>query len=170
MTYLLDTHVYFWWKSDPDRLPVGLIELLSDPGNELLLSVVTPWELAIKTRAGKFDGLRLLKDFEARETAAGFMIIRPSAAQAIRSGLLPVHHKDPFDRLLAAQALDLGVALLSRDQVFDMYGVRRIWACPCLDRCLTGTRFGLSPRRFGHAEPLSWLHSWNDKKITEFRE
>jgi len=128
MTHLLDTHVYFWWRTDADRLPPRVLELLADPENELLLSVVTPWELAIKTRAGKFDGIELLKDFEARETAAGFLILRPSAAQAIRSGLLPFHHRDPFDRLLTAQALDLDVALLSRDQVFDLYGVRRIWA------------------------------------------
>ena|ERR1700739_4944011 len=127
MKYLLDTHTYFGWKGDMDRLSVRVRELLSDPGSELMLSVATPWELAIKCRAGKLDGMRLLQKFEERESAAGFVMIRTTAAQAIHSGLLPLHHKDPFDRLLAAQALELEVPIVSRDRVFDLYGVKRIW-------------------------------------------
>jgi PIN domain nuclease of toxin-antitoxin system len=69
----------------------------------------------------------LLVDFENRETSAGFVFTGITTTQAIRSGLLPLHHKDPFDRLLAAQALDLRIPLVSRDPVFDLYGVKRIW-------------------------------------------
>ena len=127
MKYLLDTHTYFWWKDEMDRLSAKVRELLSDPENELLLSVVTPWELAIKVKAGKLDAMQLLQNFEERESAAGFIVTRTTAAQAIHSGLLPLRHKDPFDRLLAAQALDLKVPLLSRDRIFDLYGVERIW-------------------------------------------
>jgi PIN domain nuclease of toxin-antitoxin system len=127
MKYLLDTHTYFWWNDDKDRLSRPVRELLSAPGGDFLLSVVTPWELAIKTRAGKIDALRMLQNFEERETAAGFRVVRPTAAQAIRSGFLPPVHRDPFDRLLAAQALDLGIPILSRDSVFELYGVQRIW-------------------------------------------
>jgi PIN domain nuclease of toxin-antitoxin system len=127
MKFLLDTHTWLWWNVDLKKLSGRVRELISDPANELLLSVVTPWELAIKMNAGKLDVRRLLENFEARESAAGFTVLRPSAAQVIRSGLLPLHHKDPFDRLLAAQALDLDATFLSRDAIFDLYGVKRIW-------------------------------------------
>jgi PIN domain nuclease of toxin-antitoxin system len=88
---------------------------LTDTSHEILISIATPWELAIKTGIGKLNAAALLVDFEGRETA-------------IRSGLLPIHHKDPFDRLLAAQALDLRIPIVSRDSVFDLYAVSRIWA------------------------------------------
>ena len=127
MKYLLDTHTYFWWRDDVGRLSAKVRGLLSDRKNELMLSVVTPWELSIKCKAGKLDCLAMLRNFEERERAAGFAIVRASATQAIRSGFLPLHHKDPLDRLLAAQALDLRIPLLSRDSVFDRYGVERVW-------------------------------------------
>ena len=72
-------------------------------------------------------GAALLVDFEKRESAVGFSIAHLTVAQAVRSGLLPRHHRDPFDRLLIAQALDLGIPILSSDRVFDLYGVQRIW-------------------------------------------
>jgi PIN domain nuclease of toxin-antitoxin system len=127
MIYLFDTHTYYWWRTSPIRLSSRIREVLSSAKYEVLLPVAVPWEMAIKTKLGKMDAARLLENFEARETAAGFTVVKASAAQAIRSGLLPLHHRDPFDRLLAAQALDLGATLLSRDRVFDLYGVQRIW-------------------------------------------
>ena len=127
MKYLLDTHTYYWWNDDPSRLPQPVATILESTEHELLLSIVIPWELAIKTGRGSMDAMQLLRDFERRETAAGFIVVSPTASQAIRSGLLAHHHKDPFDRLLAAQALDLNIPLLSRDAIFDQYGVRRIW-------------------------------------------
>jgi PIN domain nuclease of toxin-antitoxin system len=108
MKYLLDTHTYLWYRSSPQALPAAVISLLTDASQEMLISVATPWELAIKTGIGKLDAASLLVDFESRETAAGF-------------------HRDPFDRLLAAQALELGIPIVSRDRVFDLYGVQRIW-------------------------------------------
>jgi len=92
-----------------------------------LISLVTPWEIAIKTGAGKLNGAPLLINFEQRETAVGFSIAGVTIAQAIASGLLPRHHRDPFDRLLIAQALDLNIPIVSRDKTFDLYGVSRIW-------------------------------------------
>lgn len=127
MRYLLDTHTYLWFRSAPRALPVSVLRLLTDTSHEILISIATPWELAIKTGIGKLNAAGLLVDFESRETAAGFVIAAITTTHAIRSGLLPNHHKDPFDRLLAAQALDLRIPLVSRDQVFDLYGVNRIW-------------------------------------------
>lgn len=128
MRYLLDTHTYLWYRSAPRVLPAAVLRLLTDTSHEMLISIATPWELAIKTGIGKLNAAGLLVNFESREAAAGFVIAAISSTQAIRSGLLPQHHKDPFDRLLAAQALDLSIPLVSRDPVFDSYGVNRIWA------------------------------------------
>jgi PIN domain nuclease of toxin-antitoxin system len=128
MKYLLDTHTYLWYRSSPKVLPTAVLSLLTDASHEILISVATPWELAIKTGIGKLSAAGLLMDFESRETAAGFVFTEITTSQAIRSGLLPLHHRDPFDRLLAAQALELRIPLVSRDRVFDLYGVKRIWA------------------------------------------
>jgi PIN domain nuclease of toxin-antitoxin system len=127
MRYLLDTHTYLWYRSSPRMLPAAVLDLLTNMSHEMLISTATPWELAIKTGVGKLSATEILANFEGRETAAGFLMAGISTAQAIRSGLLPLHHHDPFDRLLAAQALDLDVPIVSRDRVFDLYGVRRIW-------------------------------------------
>jgi len=128
MKYLLDTHTYLCYRTAPRKLPGRILQLLTDTSYEMLISIVTPWELSIKTGIGKLGAAALLIDFESRETAAGFTIAGVTTTQVIQSGLLPLHHKDPFDRLLAAQALDLRISLLSRDTNFDDYGVRRIWA------------------------------------------
>lgn len=127
MKYLLDTHTYLWYRSAPRKLPALILGLLTDTAHEMVISVATPWEVAIKTGIGKLSAAYLLKDFENRETAAGFVFAGITTAHAIRSGLLPLYHRDPFDRLLAAQALDLEIPILSRDKVFDLYGVKRIW-------------------------------------------
>ena len=127
MRYLLDTHTYFWFRTSPRRLPASVLDLLTDTSHEILISIATPWELAIKSGTGRLDATELLLDFESRETAAGFVMAGITTAQAIRSGLFARHHKDPFDRLLIAQALELRIPLISRDSTFDLYGVRRIW-------------------------------------------
>jgi len=128
MKYLLDTHTYLWYRISPNALPEAVLGLLTNGSNEIVISIATPWELAIKTGIGKLNAAGLLMDFESRETTAGIVFAGITSSQAIRSGLLPLHHRDPFDRLLAAQALDLRIPLVSRDRVFDLYGVRRIWA------------------------------------------
>ena len=127
MKYLLDTHTYLWYRTAPDALPAPILALVTDMSFEILISVVTPWELAIKAGIGKLNVTGLLQNFESREIAAGFSVAPIATAQAIRSGQLPLHHRDPFDRLLAGQALELNVPIISRDRVFDLYGVQRIW-------------------------------------------
>jgi PIN domain nuclease of toxin-antitoxin system len=127
MTYLLDTHTYLWLRISLPMLSKSAIELLSDSSSEVLISPVTPWELAIKAGTGKLNPGALLTNFEQREIAAGFKIIEITTSQTISSGLLPRHHRDPFDRLLIAQALDLNIPIISNDKTFDLYGVSRIW-------------------------------------------
>jgi PIN domain nuclease of toxin-antitoxin system len=127
MSYLFDTHTYLWLRGDPARLPGKVSQLIADITQQGLISIVTPCEIAIKTGAGKLRGAALLVNFEKREIAVGFSIANLTVAQAIRSGLLPRHHRNPFDRLLIAQALDLDIPILSNDSVLDLYGVQRIW-------------------------------------------
>jgi PIN domain nuclease of toxin-antitoxin system len=83
--------------------------------------------MAIKVGTGRLDAADILDDFESVALRARIRVLEASVRQMIRSGLLPMHHRDPFDRLLAAQALEMGATLLSRDRVFDLYGVQRIW-------------------------------------------
>ena len=127
MKYLLDTHTYLWYRSSPRVLPSVILSLLTDMGQEMLISIVTPWELAIKTGIGKLNAAGLLVDFENRETSAGFVFTGITTTQAIRSGLLPLHHKDPFDRMLIAQADAENMPIVSNERSFDDWLVRRIW-------------------------------------------
>lgn len=127
MKCLLDTHALLWWVTSPEILPATLRDFLDDRSNDLLLSIATPWELAIKTNIGKLDASQILRDMEIGPLKEDLQVLHASVSHVIRAGLLPLHHRDPFDRLLAAQALDLGVPLVSRDRVFDLYGVKRMW-------------------------------------------
>ena len=127
MTFLFDTHTLLWLLSTPEVLPVRVQEIAADPAAELLLSIVTPWEMAIKTAIGKLDAADILNDFEAVAMRGRFTILETATRHVIHGGRLPLFHRDPFDRLLAAQVLDLRIPLLSRDRIFDLYGVRRVW-------------------------------------------
>jgi PIN domain nuclease of toxin-antitoxin system len=128
MTYLLDTHVFLWLLRTPEVLPTAVLDVAENRSHTLVLSAVTPWEMAIKETTGKLNAAEVLDNFERVAAQAGLSILETTVRQVIRGGKLPLHHKDPFDRMLAAQALDLRIPLISHDQVFDLYGVKRIWA------------------------------------------
>jgi PIN domain nuclease of toxin-antitoxin system len=127
MTYLLDTHTFLWLLNTPEMLPRQTLNLAVERGNKMVLSLATPWEMAIKEGTGKLEVSDILSSFQSTVTQAGYTVIETTVGQAIRSGRLPLHHKDPFDRLLAAQALELRIPIISRDAIFDRYGVTRIW-------------------------------------------
>jgi len=103
-------------------------KLIEKPDSDLAVSLVTPWEIALKAAAGKLDAEEILDDFDSILQRGRFNLLLPTVAQVIRSSRMPMHHRDPFDRLLAAQAMELGWTLLSNDVVFDAYGVKRVWA------------------------------------------
>jgi PIN domain nuclease of toxin-antitoxin system len=128
MTYLLDTHTFLWLLRDPDMLPPKVRDIATDRAKCLVLSIVTPWEMAIKATTGKLHAAGILDQFELVASRAGYSILETTLRQVIRGGRLPLHHRDPFDRLLAAQALDLHIPLVSCHAIFDLYGVNRIWA------------------------------------------
>ena len=92
-----------------------------------MISSVVPWEFAMKVRAGKLDVQPVLDRWAEMLDVQGFSELSIESAHAIRAGLLPLHHGDPFDRMLAAQAQATGWPIISADPVFESYGVRRIW-------------------------------------------
>ena len=128
MRYLLDSHTLMWALESPLKLAAGARRIVEDPQAELLLSIATPWEFAIKSNLNKLDARKILEQFEQLIASGGFELLDTEVSHVIRSGMLPWHHKDPFDRLLAAQALELRIPMVSRDRIFDLYGVSRVWA------------------------------------------
>jgi PIN domain nuclease of toxin-antitoxin system len=127
MTYLLDTHTFLWILNTPEVLPTPVQDIFMNRSTALLISIVTPWEMAIKAASGKLDAADILDDFEGAMIRGKFTLLEATVRQVIRGARLPFHHRDPFDRLLAAQALDLRIPLISHDRVFDLYHVKRIW-------------------------------------------
>ena len=127
MTFLLDTPTFMWLLRAPENLPSPVRVIAAEPSNALVLSIVTPWEMAVKANLGKLDAGGILDNFERLVAPAGYSILETTTWHVIRGGRLPLHHKDPFDRLLAAQALELQLPLLSGNEAFDWYGVHRIW-------------------------------------------
>jgi len=127
MTVLLDTQILKWWLDDPLRLPESAKRIIENRLNSIVVSAVVPWELAIKTNVGKLRVHELLANWMNKMVEEGFLELPIDTSHAIRAGLLPLHHKDPFDRVLVAQAQATGWPIISTDSVFDTYGVRRIW-------------------------------------------
>jgi PIN domain nuclease of toxin-antitoxin system len=124
---LLDTHALVWWFGEPARLSKRAASILTNTSNEILVSAATAWELAIKVKLGKVDALPLLADLPVQLAQEGFEQLPVTISQATRAGLLPLHHRDPFDRLLVAQSLELDVAILSADRSLDRYDIHRLW-------------------------------------------
>lgn len=128
MRVLLDTHALLWAAFRKDLLSARAQKLIEAPANEILVSAASAWEIATKYRLGKLPLAQVLvEDFVPRVTAAGYVLLSISAEHALRAGRLPADHKDPFDRMLAAQAIDEDLPLLSNDEQLDVFGVRREW-------------------------------------------
>lgn len=127
MNCLLDTHALLWALQEPEILPIRVQSTLADPSATVLISIVTPWEMAIKAALGKLDASDLLDDFDGVLMRGQYTLLETALRHVIQAGFLPPHHRDPFDRLLAAQALELRIPLISGDRIFDLYGVKRIW-------------------------------------------
>jgi PIN domain nuclease of toxin-antitoxin system len=117
---LLDAHTVLWWLADDPALEESARRAIADPANDVLVSAATVWEIEIKRALGKLDAPTDLVD--AIDTA-GFDALPITAADAERAGRLPPHHRDPFDRLLVAQATRLDAAIVTRDASFERYEV-----------------------------------------------
>ena len=124
---LLDTHVLLWWLESPGRLSPAARRAMEDQANTILVSAASAWEIAIKSRAGKLEAGPLVDDFSRELEEEGFAELAISAAHAIRAGLLRGPLRDPFDRMLIAQAQSENLSIISKDKWFDDYAVTRIW-------------------------------------------
>jgi PIN domain nuclease of toxin-antitoxin system len=128
MIVLLDTHTFLWFIEGSAQLSQGARQLIEAPQNTRLVSIASLWEMAIKSSIGKLVLPLSMPEVVERHIYGNAMelyAIVPSHLERLRQ--LPFHHRDPFDRLLAAQSPDESMPLLSRDPAFDLYGVDRRW-------------------------------------------
>ena len=128
MRVLLDTHALLWWVADSRRLSERARAAISNEANDVVVSAVSAWEIATKHRLGRLpeaDGLA--GDIRGAIVGQGFSELPISIADAERAGRLPGPHRDPFDRLLIAQALGHDLAIVSNEKPFDRYGAPRLW-------------------------------------------
>ena len=127
MQHIIDTHTFLWFSRGSAQLPAYVQDLIIDPANVTQISIASFWEMGIKASTKKLPLTMTLLGLEAFAKSQ-FIEIVPITVQAISLiQEMPFHHKDPFDRIIAATALTTGTVLLSADAIFDAYGVPRIW-------------------------------------------
>jgi PIN domain nuclease of toxin-antitoxin system len=125
---LLDTHALLWWTLDDPKLSGKARSVIASFESEVFVSAASAWEMATKVRLGKLPGAEAFaSEFPARVELLGFRELLISIEHGQRAGLLPGEHKDPFDRMLIAQAQAENLPIVSKDEVFDDHLVRRIW-------------------------------------------
>jgi PIN domain nuclease of toxin-antitoxin system len=128
MEILLDTHVLLWMLDDTAQLSPRAVDLLQDPSNKLYASVASFWEMAIKQSLGNRLSLtKTLHEIAEELTRLEVVILAVELSDAFAVEQLPLHHRDPFDRLLITQAQTRGFAILSRDNAFKAYPVQLEW-------------------------------------------
>lgn len=128
MKLLLDTHSLLWWATDRARLSPAALSVCEDPSNILLLSVVSVWEMQIKAQLGKLTLTIPLATMIDRElNMNGLTLLQVVLEHVLALDALPMHHKDPFDRLLIAQAQIEGATVVTSDGLFARYGISRLW-------------------------------------------
>ncbi len=125
MRVLLDTHALLWWLSDDQKLSAKVRALIEDPTNQVYVSAVSGWEISIKQTLGKLDvdTSKLIDEVGNN----GFSLLHVSFQHGIKAGTLPSHHRDPFDRMLIAQAQLEELKLVSVDGCFAAYDITLIW-------------------------------------------
>lgn len=128
MRILLDTHTLLWHSLDNSKLSAVAESLIEDADNEKLISIASCWEIAIKTSIGKLDLAVTVEELLAVPLAReGWTLLSPKLDEFVTVSELPLHHRDPFDRLLVAQAIVGSFPLVSRDEPLDRYPIERIW-------------------------------------------
>ena len=128
MKILLDTHAFIWWDSEPEKLSAQALQICQEANNHLLLSVVSVWEMQIKLQLNKLTlSLPLAQLIESQQEKNQLIILPITLPHVLAVQNLPFHRKDPFDRLLIAQAIVEGISVLSHDPQIHKYAVQCIW-------------------------------------------
>ncbi|MDJ0728364.1 MAG: type II toxin-antitoxin system VapC family toxin [Crocosphaera sp.] len=127
MQYLLDTHTFLWFVNDSDEIPEQLFNLL-ESDVDLLLSVASLWEIAIKVNIGKLTLPKLYTNFISEQIKLNDIEILPISLDHLNLiSTLPLYHRDPFDRLIIAQSLVENLTIISKDSAFDAYAITKLW-------------------------------------------
>lgn len=122
MRLLLDTHIFIWWADEPEKLSLTVLAALEDETNDLILSVVSAWEIQVKIQLGKLKLSRPLKELiKSQQEINGLHILPVELSHVLTLGALPFHHKDPFDRLLIAQSIVEDITLATADDRLSAY-------------------------------------------------
>jgi PIN domain nuclease of toxin-antitoxin system len=127
MDVLLDTHALVWWMEDASRLSRRAATVIANTANRIFISAAVGWELSIKVSTGKMKPASILDDLERELEKESFVQLPITLEMAIRAGSLPPHHRDPFDRMLVAQAQLLRIPVVSADALLDNYQIKRLW-------------------------------------------
>ncbi len=128
MKLLLDTHAWLWWLLDDPLLPAGAKQAIQEPDSEVFISAVTAMELATKYRLGKLPKAGpVLSEYDKQVRADGFQHLPISHMHTLKAGAYTTEHRDPFDRILAAQAQLDGLTLVTRDPAFAAFKVKTLW-------------------------------------------
>lgn len=128
MRLLLDTHTLLWWLDGDRRMSRRARALAGRDANEVFVSAASAWEITTKWRLGKLPGAAdVAADVAGAVASQAFLPLAISLAHAQLAGQLTTTHRDPFDRMLAAQALVEGLPIVSNDEAFDLFGVIRLW-------------------------------------------
>ena len=128
MRLLLDTHAFLWWLVISERLSPAVQEAIADESNDIFISAASAWEIAVKHRLGRLPEADVIAlDIAGAIADQGFEGLSMTVDDAARAGGLPGHHRDPFDRMLIAQALSRNLVLVSIEALFNQYGARRLW-------------------------------------------
>jgi PIN domain nuclease of toxin-antitoxin system len=128
MRLLLDTHTFIWYVTDNPRLSANVKLLIEDENNEKLVSMASIWEMAIKHSIGRLNFSLPFMEFIGQQlnvSNIGLLEINLNHIEVVAS--LPLHHRDPFDRLIIAQSMAEQIPVLSVDAIFDAYAIARIW-------------------------------------------
>jgi len=128
MRVLLDTHTFLWWVANDSILSDAARSVIANERNECFISVASCWEMAIKASIGKLRLSKPVERFVPEEMAKNdFQLLPMEFKHVAKVEMLPFHHRDPFDRLLASQALTEKMPFISTDALFSDYGIKRIW-------------------------------------------
>lgn len=126
--FLLDTHAFLWWVTDDERLSQDARDIISSASSEILFSVVSAWEIAIKTRLGRLQKVGDPEQVIPRHVNRNnFTVLQLNLGAALKIHSLPDYHQDLFDRVLISQGLCEDIPIISKDKHFESYGVQIIW-------------------------------------------